>query len=99
MSDAISPLPQYAFMAWCLVKKQRLEVSQKLYSITSVYIITLAYWIHFAGIKSAIAAKFLNNPGQKLTKKKQKHSVEFTVSFWVMPRSYNGREKAYLYFN
>jgi len=38
MSGAIHPLPQYAFMAWCLVKKHSDYFTFTLYVYVSMYV-------------------------------------------------------------
>jgi len=39
MSGAIHPLPQYAFMAWCLVKAQGQLYLLPFYSLTHITIV------------------------------------------------------------
>jgi len=40
MSGAIHPLPQYAFMAWCLVKKHRNDFT----FLPTAFILLLTLW-------------------------------------------------------
>jgi hypothetical protein len=42
MSGAIPPLPQYAFMAWCLVKAQG-QLELYLYLILYIYLATVQH--------------------------------------------------------